>query len=69
MLKLTKREKAISYLILCGHTNKEISNIIKRSVHTINAHVRNIYKKNSLSGRVELCRKLLIEGVYNERKK
>ncbi|EMP6174922.1 helix-turn-helix transcriptional regulator [Citrobacter amalonaticus] len=67
MLKLTKKETQICNLIFSGLTNKEISNMTHRSIHTVNTHVRNIYRNNHLQGRIDLCKTMLIEGVKNEK--
>jgi len=50
-IRLTKREKEILTKIAKGFTCKEISEMECLSYHTIATHVRNIYKKLSVSSR------------------
>ena len=52
-LSLTKRENEILQKISKGFTCKEISAMENLSYHTITTHVRNIYKKLSVSNRAE----------------
>ncbi|WP_026898279.1 response regulator transcription factor [Daejeonella oryzae] len=42
---LTRREKEIIRLIADGHTSMNISNGLFISIHTVNNHRKNIYKK------------------------
>jgi LuxR family transcriptional regulator, quorum-sensing system regulator SdiA len=42
---LTKREKEIIRLIADGNTSMDISTILFISIHTVNNHRKNIYKK------------------------
>lgn len=67
MLKLTKKEKYICQMILSGDTNKEISNKTHRSVHTINAHIKNVYRNNNIKNRIQLCRALFMEGDFDKK--
>lgn len=69
MLKLTKKETQICRLLLLGFSNKEIGNLTHRSIHTVNAHVRNIYRNNDLKCRVELCKAIYEDGGINESRK
>jgi len=50
---LTARETEILKILAKGLSNKEISHTLGLSVHTINIHVRNIYKKLDASNRTE----------------
>lgn len=52
-IKLTKRETDILQKISKGYTCKEISNMESVSYHTVATHIRNIYKKLSVSSRAE----------------
>lgn len=65
MLKLTKKERFICQMILSGDTNKEISNKTHRSVHTINTHIKNVYRHNNIKNRTQLCRALCLEEYSN----
>ncbi|EDQ9771772.1 helix-turn-helix transcriptional regulator [Salmonella enterica subsp. salamae] len=67
MLKLTKTEVTICKMIYFGYSNKEISDKVHRSIHTINAHVRNIYRKNNLKGRIDLCKSIFAERKNDEK--
>ena len=46
---LTKQEKVILRLLAKGHSNSEISDLLFISVHTVQTHRRNIYKKTDTS--------------------
>ena len=51
---LTKREQEIAELILKGCNNKEISQTLYISIHTVKNHVTNIFKKIGVSERSEM---------------
>ncbi|MEX0685469.1 MAG: hypothetical protein WD267_11245 [Balneolales bacterium] len=51
---LTKAEKVVTFLLLKGLSNKEISQVRKTSVQTIRTQTNAIYIKSNLSGRSEL---------------
>lgn len=55
---LTKRELEITTLILEGYTNKEISNKLFISPHTVKTHVENIFRKVNVSNRISLISKV-----------
>ncbi|MEO8794090.1 MAG: helix-turn-helix transcriptional regulator [Daejeonella sp.] len=55
---LTKREKEIVNLIADGKTSQNISIILYISIHTVNNHRKNIYKKlhtNNLAGLIRFA--------------
>ncbi|WP_027625719.1 helix-turn-helix domain-containing protein [Clostridium lundense] len=54
---LTKRELEITTLILEGYTNKEISNKLFISPHTVKTHIENIFKKVNVNNRISLISK------------
>lgn len=53
-LFLTERELEIVKLVAQGHTTPQISEMLCRSVHTINTHRKNILKKLGLNNPSEL---------------
>lgn len=52
---LTPREQEVLTLILQGCEDKEISSRLDISKHTVNSHVRNLFKKCGTSNRLELA--------------
>ncbi|WP_231372755.1 response regulator transcription factor [Aureivirga sp. CE67] len=52
--KLTKREKQVIELLCSGFSQKDISEKLFISEHTVNTHVKNIYKKLSIKKISEL---------------
>ncbi|EDO1767221.1 helix-turn-helix transcriptional regulator [Escherichia coli] len=65
MLSLTNKEKTICEMVSVGMTNQEISQQLQRSIHTINTHIKNIFQKNKISNRTQLC--YLFSKYNNER--
>lgn len=53
-LKLTPREKETALCLLQGKNSKEIAGSLNISVNTANFHIKNLYKKAGVSGRLEL---------------
>ncbi|BCB79564.1 hypothetical protein GCM10022251_41900 [Phytohabitans flavus] len=53
---LTERERAVA--LLAGHalTNQQIAHRLKISPHTVNFHLRQVFKKLSIESRVSLAR-------------
>ncbi len=51
---LSPREQQIVPLVAAGFTNKEISDKLKLSEHTVKNHLFRIYEKLGISSRVEL---------------
>jgi len=51
---LTKREREVLDLILCGKSNKEIAFLLRRSVRTIEDHYRQIKCKLGVDNRIDL---------------
>ncbi|EFN7310783.1 LuxR family transcriptional regulator, partial [Escherichia coli] len=52
-------------MVSVGMTNQEISQQLQRSIHTINTHIKNIFQKNKISNRTQLC--YLFSKYNNER--
>jgi DNA-binding NarL/FixJ family response regulator len=55
---LTSREAEIAELVAAGRTNREIGEQLVLSTRTIEAHLRNIYRKLDVRSRIELARKV-----------
>ena len=53
---LTKRERIVARLIGQALTNQQIASRIRVSPHTVNYHLRQIYRKLGINSRVELAR-------------
>ncbi len=54
---ITEREKQVIRLIQRGYVDKQIASELFLSKYTINAHLKNIYKKCSTNSRIELINK------------
>lgn len=63
---ITKREKQILKLVYEGHSNKEIAEILGKSVRTVETHRFNIMKKLGVSNITELIRKIDAEPYITE---
>ena len=61
LAKLTPRERDVAYYLIKGLTNKEIAEQIGSSVHTIDTHIRHIFKKLEINSRAEFRRAM---GAY-----
>ncbi len=59
---LTEREKQIVQVICAGKTNRQISAELDISIHTVDEHIQNIYRKWNVNNRVDLFREALILG-------
>jgi DNA-binding CsgD family transcriptional regulator len=53
---LTERERSVAGLVAHGLTNRELAAELFVSRHTIDAHLRQIYRKLSIASRVDLTR-------------
>lgn len=63
---ITKREKQILQLVYEGNSNKEIADILGKSVRTVETHRFNIMKKLSVSNITELLRKIDAEPYITQ---
>jgi DNA-binding NarL/FixJ family response regulator len=54
---LSDMERRIAYLVGVGLTNRQIGKEIHLSAHTVNYHLRKVYRKLSINSRVELAHK------------
>jgi len=52
---LSDMEQRIAYLVSVGLTNRQIAKQVHLSAHTVNYHLRKIYKKLGINTRVELA--------------
>ncbi|MGW1771855.1 helix-turn-helix transcriptional regulator [Streptomyces sp. NPDC002104] len=53
---LSDMERSIAYLVSAGMTNQQIAKRVHLSAHTVNYHLRKIYKRLNIKTRVELAR-------------
>jgi DNA-binding CsgD family transcriptional regulator len=53
---LSDMERRIAYLVSVGLTNRQIAKQVHLSEHTVNYHLRKVYKKLGINTRVELAR-------------
>jgi DNA-binding CsgD family transcriptional regulator len=60
--KFTKRENDIIKLLGQGKRVSEIADILCLSIHTVNTHKKNIFKKSHCNNTAELVVKCLREG-------
>ncbi|MEU0507388.1 helix-turn-helix transcriptional regulator [Nocardia sp. NPDC005998] len=58
MRLLTAHELRIAQLVVLGLTNREVAQWVARSPHTVNYHLRQIFRKLEINSRVELARLL-----------
>ncbi|MGW4820633.1 helix-turn-helix transcriptional regulator [Streptomyces sp. NPDC004227] len=54
---LSDMERRIAYLVSDGLTNRQIANRVHLSAHTVNYHLRKVYRKLGIKTRVELARR------------
>ncbi|MDX2938357.1 LuxR family transcriptional regulator [Streptomyces ipomoeae] len=52
---LTDTERAIAHLVAAGMTNRQAAQQMSLSHHTVNFHLRNIYRKLEINSRVKLA--------------
>lgn len=50
---LTEKEKQTLELIIKGYSNKEIGKELTVTVHTVKAHIENIYRKFGVHNKVQ----------------
>ena len=50
---LTKRQKELSFYLVKGFTNKEISSALNVSIKTVEFHLKSIYERLDCSNRAE----------------
>lgn len=62
--QLTRREKEVVHLVAEGLTSRQIAKQLYLSPHTVNAHLRAIFRKSGVSSRTALIRFALAHGFY-----
>jgi len=62
-IKMTSKEKEIITLLKNGETSKSIASILNISLHTVNAHRRNILQKLQLKKTSELMSYCAVNGI------
>src|SRR5207244_13552182 len=60
---LTESERSVADLVADGLTNREAGTRLFLSHHTVDAHLRHIYRKLGIRSRVELTRVVAEEGA------
>nr|WP_255414236.1 LuxR family transcriptional regulator [Mycobacterium sp. shizuoka-1] len=55
---LTKAEQRVAELVSEGHTNQSVASALGVSVHTVNTHLRAVYRKMGVRSRVQLANAL-----------
>jgi FixJ family two-component response regulator len=60
---LTKNEKVILELISRGQTNKEIANLLNRSIRTIEVHRSHIMRKFGVDNFADLLKRAVVMGL------
>lgn len=56
---MTAREREILQLIVDGHSNREISNLLSISIRTVEAHRQNLFRKFDVDNIVKLVKMAL----------
>lgn len=62
---LTRRETEVLRLIVTGHTNSQIADVLGLSVRTVESHRANLQGKLGVQSRVELVRYALKQGLLS----
>jgi DNA-binding CsgD family transcriptional regulator len=60
---LTGRERSVADLVAEGLTNREAASRLFVSPHTVDAHLRHIFRKLEIRSRVQLAREVAARGV------
>jgi DNA-binding CsgD family transcriptional regulator len=61
--RLTEREQEVAELVAHGFTNKQIAHRVMLSRHTVDYHIRQIFRKLAVNSRVELTRLVLARSA------
>lgn len=61
--ELTEREQDIIRKVALGYTNTEIATQFAISVHTVNTHVKNVYRKLQVRTRAQATKQLALLGL------
>jgi two-component system response regulator TtrR len=65
---LTKKETVVLRLILQGSTNREMAQILHRSIRTIEDHRRNVMRKLDVDSIVELVKRAVVLGLTGKKR-
>jgi DNA-binding CsgD family transcriptional regulator len=60
--RLTESERRVARLVAAGATNREAADQLCLSPHTVNSHLRHVFKKLGINSRIRLAR-YLMEGA------
>lgn len=63
---LSDAERHIAYLVSVGLTNHQIAKRVHLSAHTVNYHLRKVYRKLGVNTRVELARRAAIYSMGDQ---
>jgi two-component system response regulator NreC len=63
---LTRRETEVLRLIVQGHTNRQIADVLSLSVRTVESHRANLMAKLNLNSRVELVQYAMQHSLFDE---
>src|SRR5437660_5241562 len=63
---LTKSERTLSALVAKGMTNRQVAERLFISRHTVDAHLRHIFRKLGINSRVGLARLVALRSVTPE---
>ncbi len=66
-LTLTAREIEVLKLIVQGHTNRQMADLLSLSIRTVESHRSNIMGKLNLRSRLELVRYAAVHGLLETR--
>ena len=64
-LILTQREKDTLELLVRGYSNEEIAESLFVSVHTVKAHIENIYYKFNVHNKVQAAVHAILYGIVD----
>jgi DNA-binding CsgD family transcriptional regulator len=63
---LTKAERALAALVAKGMTNRQVAERLFISRHTVDAHLRHIFRKLDINSRVGLARLVALHSLTPE---
>jgi DNA-binding CsgD family transcriptional regulator len=63
---LSRRERQVFKLLILGHSNGEIADLLELSVRTVETHRANLQRKLGLATRAELVRLALDRGYFGD---
>jgi DNA-binding NarL/FixJ family response regulator len=60
---LTDREREVAILVMQGHSNRQIAQMLVLSERTVTTHIGNILSKLNLNSRTQIARWALEKGL------